>query len=196
MQEEITQGATTLIIETTKLTAEILQAAMRKALEEIQKGVSNRRSKLYRGKQTIRQLMRHNTVISSIEITDSNIKAFSETAKKYGIDFALKKDTSTASGDWNLTAFGDKNTLANEKVDSNKLGFALTLGNGQQVQTTTDASTQKLISAPTTGCYMTGVGDTSGNTVSVGYKAIVTPLSSAVDKATIANVVFVIEWDI
>ena len=29
-----------------------------------------------------------------IEITDQNIQAFSATAKKYGIDFALKKDTS------------------------------------------------------------------------------------------------------
>ena len=32
-----------------------------------------------------------NTSISNIEITDGNIKAFSQTAKKYGIDFALKK---------------------------------------------------------------------------------------------------------
>ena len=31
--------------------------------------------------------------MSNIEITDQNIKAFSATAKKYGIDFALKKDT-------------------------------------------------------------------------------------------------------
>ena len=30
----------------------------------------------------------------SAEITDQNIRAFSATAKKYGIDFALKKDTS------------------------------------------------------------------------------------------------------
>lgn len=32
--------------------------------------------------------------VSNIEITDQNIRAFSATAKKYGIDFALKKDTS------------------------------------------------------------------------------------------------------
>ena len=31
---------------------------------------------------------------SHIEITDQNIRAFSSTAKKYGLDFALKKDTS------------------------------------------------------------------------------------------------------
>ena len=38
--------------------------------------------------------MKHNTGVSNIEITDQNIRAFSATAKKYGIDFALKKDTS------------------------------------------------------------------------------------------------------
>ena len=43
------------------------------------------------GKQTLKQLMRHGTGVSNIEITDANIKAFESTAKKYGIDFALKK---------------------------------------------------------------------------------------------------------
>lgn len=38
--------------------------------------------------------MKHNTGVSNIEITDQNIQAFSATAKKYGIDFALKKDIS------------------------------------------------------------------------------------------------------
>lgn len=35
--------------------------------------------------------MKHGAGVSNIEITDQNIKAFSATAKKYGIDFALKK---------------------------------------------------------------------------------------------------------
>ena len=46
-----------------------------------------------RGKQTLKQLMKQNAGVSNIEITDGNIKAFESTAKKYGIDFALKKDT-------------------------------------------------------------------------------------------------------
>ena len=36
--------------------------------------------------------MKQNTGVSNIEITKDNIKAFQSTAKKYGIDFALKKD--------------------------------------------------------------------------------------------------------
>ena len=43
---------------------------------------------------------------------------------------------------------------------------------------------------------MSGVGDTTGNSVNIAYSAIVTPLSGAVKNATVANVVFVIEWDI
>ena len=42
---------------------------------------------------------------------------------------------------------------------------------------------------------MTGVGDSTRNSVSVAYSAIVTPLSSVVENANVANVVFVIEWD-
>ncbi|EOS65320.1 hypothetical protein C816_02101 [Oscillibacter sp. 1-3] len=36
--------------------------------------------------------MKQNTGISNIEIKKENIKAFEHTAKKYGIDFVLKKD--------------------------------------------------------------------------------------------------------
>ena len=108
----------------------------------------------------------------------------------------VKSVTISAANDWHLTAFGPKSSLAAEKVDSNKLGFALSIGGGEQVSTKNDNATQQLISAPVTGCYMTGVGDTARNTVAIDYSAIVTPLSNAMSNATVANVVFVIEWDI
>ncbi len=108
----------------------------------------------------------------------------------------VKSVTITAENGWQLTAFGDKSTLASEKVDSDKLGFSLSIGGGNRVMTdTSDASSQMLISAPVSGCYMSGIGNTVGNTVSVEYDAIVTPLSAPVTNANIANVVFVIEWD-
>lgn len=101
-----------------------------------------------------------------------------------------------AANGWKLTAFGDKSTLAGEKVDSNKLGFAIAIGNGQRMSTdNSNAATQNLISAPIEGCYMTGVGNPAANTVSVNYEAIVTPLSNTMTEATIANVVFIVEWD-
>ena len=107
----------------------------------------------------------------------------------------IKSVTISAANDWHLTAFGDKSTLAGEKVDSNKLGFAMSIGGGEQVKTASDAATQALISAPIAGCFMTGIGDTAHNFAPIDYAAIVTPLSSAVSNATVANIVIVVEWD-
>ena len=117
------------------------------------------------------------------------------TNNSYG---AVKVDAVSieAGTGWALTAFGDKSTLASEKVDSNKLGFAITLGGGaQQTTDTSDAAEQNLIDGALQGCYMTGVGDSSGNTISVNYNAIVTPVSEAVTNSSIASVLFIICWD-
>ena len=92
MQEEITQKTLALCVEASKMTAQLLQQAMKKVLADMEKHKKN--PPLRHGKQTLRQLMKHNTGVSNIEITDQNIRAFSSTAKKYGLDFALKKDTS------------------------------------------------------------------------------------------------------
>ena len=109
----------------------------------------------------------------------------------------VKSVTINTANNWKLTAFGDKSTLAGEKVDSNKLGFALSIGGGEQKMTdASNTSTQTLIGAPIAGCFMSGVGNQNGNSVAVDYAAIVTPLSQAVTGANIANVVFVVEWDI
>ena len=89
MQEEVTRKTIALAIKTAKLDGKVLQAALRKLLQLYRKA----RDTPHRGKQTLKQLMRHGTGVSNIEITDANIKAFESTAKKYGIDFALKKDT-------------------------------------------------------------------------------------------------------
>ena len=92
MQEEITQKTLALCVEASKMTAQLLQQAMKKVLADMEKHKKN--PQLRHGKQTLRQLMKHNTGVSNIEITDQNIRAFSSTAKKYGLDFALKKDIS------------------------------------------------------------------------------------------------------
>ena len=43
-------------------------------------------------KQNIKQLIGQNAGVSNIELTNSNIKSFDRTARKYGIDYAVKKD--------------------------------------------------------------------------------------------------------
>ena len=92
MQEEITQKTLALCVEASKMTAQLLQQAMKKVLAAMEKHKND--PQLHHGKQTIRQPMKHGAGASNIEITDQNIRAFSSTAKKYGLDFALKKDTS------------------------------------------------------------------------------------------------------
>ena len=88
MQDEVNEKVVSLAIKTSKLTAEVLQKAM-KALLAKGKGQI---TKAPHGKITMRQLMKPGEKVSNIEITEGNIKAFESTAKKYGIDFALKKD--------------------------------------------------------------------------------------------------------
>ena len=89
MQEETNEKTIALYIKTGKLTAQQLPKAMKALLA---KG-TGQLTKAPHGKITMRQLMKPGEKVSNIEITDQNIKAFESTAKKYGIDFALKKDS-------------------------------------------------------------------------------------------------------
>ena len=91
MQDEVNEKTIALYIKTGKLTAQTLQKAMKTLLAQMKK--QHDRQKIPHGKQTLKQLMKQNAGVSNIEITGENIKAFESTAKKYHIDFALKKDT-------------------------------------------------------------------------------------------------------
>lgn len=95
MQEEVENRTVTLVISSTRMTANVLKAALSKYL------AYRKEKKLERdrqgpvkpcGKQTVKQLVGQNQGVSNIEITDRNIKDFERIARKYGIDFALKKD--------------------------------------------------------------------------------------------------------
>ena len=78
-----------------KISAEVLEKALKKFVQELEKAQKTAsQPKTYRGKQTVKHLVSQNAAISNIEVTDGNIKSFDRTAKKYGIDYALKKDTS------------------------------------------------------------------------------------------------------
>ena len=91
MQEEVTNKTVALIVDGAKLTEQTFEKAVKKFLEEIQK---SKQPKIYRGKQTLKQLAGQNAGLANIEISDQNIKAFTSVAKKYHVDFALKKDIS------------------------------------------------------------------------------------------------------
>lgn len=93
MQEEVENRTVTLAISTTKLTGRVLKAAIRKLLASWKKGLDKAKTpEIPHGKQTVKQLVGQNAGVSNIEVTDSNIKSFERVARKYGVDFAVKKD--------------------------------------------------------------------------------------------------------
>ena len=95
MQDEVNTKVVAIAIKGGKITAEVLDKALKKFVEEIEKEQKTAsQPKTYRGKQSIKHLVEQNAAISNIEVTDGNIKSFERTASKYGIDYALKKDTS------------------------------------------------------------------------------------------------------
>lgn len=56
--------------------------------------LQNRRqhkNELPKGRQTLADLEKHNSSLANIEITGENIRSFSRVAKKYKIDYALKR---------------------------------------------------------------------------------------------------------
>ena len=90
MQEEVTGKTVALIVDGAKMSEQVFEKAVKKFLEEIQK---SKQPKIYRGRQTLKQLAGQNAGLSNIEISNKNIRAFTSVAKKYHVDFALKKDT-------------------------------------------------------------------------------------------------------
>ena len=92
MQEEVDQKTIALAVKTGKLTGQVLQAAMKKFLAARQKG----KAKPHHGHQSLRQLKKDGSALSNIEITDPSIKEFEKIARKYGVDYAVKKDRSSS----------------------------------------------------------------------------------------------------
>ncbi len=87
MQEEVEQKTFNIVVSTTKLTARTILNAGKAAIQQ-------QRAKMAGGKQSVRMLLRQNRGVSSVEIDKTNIRGFERYAKKYGIDYAIRKDNS------------------------------------------------------------------------------------------------------
>lgn len=90
MQEELEHKTVTLTTNATKMTGRAL-------LKMIQMYLAHQKNKkahpeIPQGKQTVKELAGQNQGMTSMEITDKNIKCFEKYARKYGVDFALQKD--------------------------------------------------------------------------------------------------------
>lgn len=102
MQDEVNHKTVALIVNTTKMTAIVLKRAMEKKLQEDGQKRSRKKQELQsikqkdrlHGKMPVKQLVSSGSGVSNIEITDHNIKSFERIARKYGVDYSLKKDKS------------------------------------------------------------------------------------------------------
>ncbi len=88
VQKEVNQKAVAISVKATKLTGRLLAKVIAAALRKMRQA----RDAPHHGKQTVKQLARQNAGMQSIEITDDNIGSFEKYARKYGADFALKRD--------------------------------------------------------------------------------------------------------
>ena len=96
MQDEVNEKTMALCIKGGKISAQILKAALTKLLSEIEKKKQQSKkmggqNRCKRGKQSIKSLQQSGAQLTNIVVTDNNIKSFDRVARKYGIDYSLKK---------------------------------------------------------------------------------------------------------
>lgn len=105
MQDEVNEKTISLCVRGVKMSAALLKAAMRKYLADMEKKKQQskqtindpdkkREPEQKQGKQTLKKLVQQGSELTNIEITDNNIKSFDRVARKYGIDYSLKRDSS------------------------------------------------------------------------------------------------------
>ena len=93
----------TLSIKAAKIDAKVLAAAMKVLLKgggKIVKNMTAPKDMAGKGQQTVKQLVKQGKGVTNIPINDKNIKAFESIARKYGVDFALKKDSAVTPPKW------------------------------------------------------------------------------------------------
>ena len=91
MQEDVEHRTVMLAISTAKFTGRVLKSALTKWLAYVKDKRRQKRDVVPHGKQTVQQLARQNQGMTSIEIKDEGIREFERIARKYGVDFAIKK---------------------------------------------------------------------------------------------------------
>ena len=100
MQEEVNDKTIALCVRTGRMTADTLRQALMMVLREkyyrSRYGVNQKAESeiTVHGKTSLKQLMKEGSELTNIEITDNNIKSFEKVARKYSVDYSLKKDSS------------------------------------------------------------------------------------------------------
>ena len=102
MQDEVSEKVIALCINGGKISARILKETLEKALADMERSSQQRNNStkiekkqtVNRGKQSLKILAGNGVQLSNIEVTDGNIKSFAKCARKYNVDYSIKKDKS------------------------------------------------------------------------------------------------------
>jgi hypothetical protein len=101
--DQINEKNVSLVIKAVKLDAKLLAkavTALMKGSNTLAKNLTTPKDMTGKGQQTVKQLARQGQGVTNIEITNKNIKSFESVARKYGVDFALKKDNTETPPKW------------------------------------------------------------------------------------------------
>ena len=94
MQEDIENRTVNLAVVTTKLTARTVIAAVLVYLRHRDKAQARKLNTVPEGKQSVKDLLKQKQGVNSIDISSTDLKGFESIARKYGIDYAIRKDRS------------------------------------------------------------------------------------------------------
>ena len=109
MHEQVNEKAVALSIKATKLTARMLAKAMQAFLKKAREPTAKI------GKQSVRSLSKSGASLTSLEVSGDDIGSFKRIARKYNVDFALKRDDSTSPPNW-IVFFKAKDSKALESA--------------------------------------------------------------------------------
>lgn len=92
MQEEIENKTVTLIVNSSKFSGQVLQTAIAKFLAFTKNRIHENKDVKPKGRQSVKKLIAQNQGVSSMEFEkDDDIRFFERYARKYGVDYAVKK---------------------------------------------------------------------------------------------------------
>ena len=94
MQEEVEQRTLTLVINGTKFSGRVLKSAVSKFVAFCRNQKAKKVNVHPKGKQSVKQLTRQGQGVNTMEIDDENLRQFERIARKYGVDYAVRRDTS------------------------------------------------------------------------------------------------------
>ena len=96
MQEEVENKTVHLAIQTGKVTVKTLLRGLHAWYRHHQrkKDVAKMSGESVKGKQSVKELIGQGQGVTNIDIAKTDLKGFEKVARKYGIDYAIRKDSS------------------------------------------------------------------------------------------------------